>query len=173
VQLLTIRERRFARYLPSLRGRLRKEIQQGRECRTADDLTTGDQISDLRQWNPYGVVRFDAFDRRSHIFGSVGGEDVAYADPDAVDRRYHRSRPIVIDTDDPFVALYVHLGANPDGSQAYVGVSELERPFLLRWFEEESTSARSFVMPVDQADELRHALGSAVRVGRPVPVGGR
>jgi hypothetical protein len=97
----------------------------------------------------------------------------AYADPETVDRRYHRSRPIVIDTEDPFVALYVHLGANADGSQAYVGMSELERPLMLPWFEEEPVSARSFLMPVEQADELRHALASAVRVGRPPEPSGR
>lgn len=91
----------------------------------------------------------------------------AYADPEAVERRYHRSSPIVVETDDPFVSLYVHLGTSADGGSAYVGMSELERPFILPWFEEEPICARSFAMPVEQADELRHALACAVRAGQP------
>lgn len=46
-------------------------------------------------------------------------------------------------------------------------MSELERPFMLPWFEEEPIAARSFAMPVDQADELCHALACAVRTEQP------
>ncbi len=89
----------------------------------------------------------------------------AYVDPDEVDRRYHRSRPIIIETEDPFFALYIHLGACADGSQPYVEVAELERPLRMPWFEESPTSRGALVVPVDQANALRHALASAVRAG--------
>lgn len=83
-----------------------------------------------------------------------------------VDPRYHRSRPLLIETDDPFVVLCSQLIAAVDGVDVEVEVSEVERPFTLPWHDLEPARGRQLVMPLDRADALRHVLGSLVRAGR-------
>jgi hypothetical protein len=51
-----------------------------------------------------------------------------------LDRQYHRSKPVVIGTDDPGIMIYVHRGANPDGSGDYVELAELEEPIVDPWY---------------------------------------
>jgi hypothetical protein len=91
----------------------------------------------------------------------------AYSLTDAdVDARYHRSRPLVVETEDPFVVLYAHLLAPVDGSGVEVEISELERPFTRPWYDLEPVRGRQLVMPLERAESLRHVLASLVRAGR-------
>lgn len=83
-----------------------------------------------------------------------------------LDSHYHRSRPLILETEDPFVALYVRLLAATGGTDIEVEVSEAERPFALPYFDVEPARGRQLVMPLDRADALRHVLASLVRAGR-------
>jgi hypothetical protein len=92
--------------------------------------------------------------------------DACTADPKPgaeVDGRYHRSRPLIIETDDPFVVLCVHLLVAVPGSEVEVEISELERPFTQPWFDTEPARGRQLAMSLDRADTLRHVLASLVR----------
>jgi hypothetical protein len=82
------------------------------------------------------------------------------------DSHYHRSRPLILETEDPFVALYVRLLATTGGTDIEVEVSEAERPFALPHLDVEPARGRQLVMPLDRADALRHILASLVRAGR-------
>jgi hypothetical protein len=85
---------------------------------------------------------------------------------DEVDWRYHRSKPQMIETDDPQVTLVVHLGANRDGSDPYVELAELEQPLAVPFWMAEPAAGRELMLPLDQVDALRHVLGSMVRGAR-------
>jgi hypothetical protein len=83
-----------------------------------------------------------------------------------VDRRYHRSKPYVVETDDPHVVLAAHLGANRDGGEQYVEIAELETPLTVPFWVAEPAEGRMLVLRLDQVDAFRHILTSMSRAVR-------
>jgi hypothetical protein len=89
----------------------------------------------------------------------------AYAPAGAVDRRYHRSEPLVLPTDDPLVRWYVHLAADPDGSEPYIELAELEAPVPDPWWHPRDC-LNAVLLPLDAAKLLSDAVGSWCAVAR-------
>jgi hypothetical protein len=90
----------------------------------------------------------------------------AYEPEDEVDRRYHRSKPYLVETDDPQVVLAAHLGANRDGSEPYVEMAELERPLAVPFWVAEPAQGRMLLLRLDQVEAFRHILASMSRAAR-------
>lgn len=90
----------------------------------------------------------------------------AYEPEDEIERRYHRSKPYMIETDDPHIVLTVHLGAYCDGSEAYVEIAELERPLAVPFWVAEPAKGRVLLLSLDQVDAFRHILASMSRAAR-------
>ena len=90
----------------------------------------------------------------------------AYEPEDEVDRRYHRSKPYTVETEDPRIVLMAHLGANPDGSEPYVEIAELETPLAVPFWIAEPAEGRMLVLTLDQVDAFRHILASMSRAAR-------
>jgi hypothetical protein len=95
-----------------------------------------------------------------------GREWCSAYEPEEIEPRYHRSKPYMIETDDPHVVLAVHLGANSDGSDPYVELAELLGPLLVPFWAAEPAEGRLLVLPLDQVDAIRHILGSMSRAAR-------
>jgi hypothetical protein len=83
-----------------------------------------------------------------------------------VDWRYHRSKPYLVETEDPQVVLTAHLGANRDGSDPYVEIAELVRPLAVPFWVAEPAKGRMLVLQLDQVDAFRHILASMSRAAR-------
>jgi len=79
-----------------------------------------------------------------------------------MDRQYHRSEPVIIGTVDPGLMIYVHRGANPDGSGEYVELAEFEEPILEPWYLNPPCANRGteLNMALETADELHTAIRS-------------
>lgn len=90
----------------------------------------------------------------------------AYEPEDDVDRRYHRSKPYLVETDDRRVVLAAHLGANRDGSDPYVEIAELETPLAVPFWVAEPAQGRVLLLQLDQVDAFRHILASMSRAAR-------
>jgi hypothetical protein len=105
----------------------------------------------------YGVVR-------THPHWCVRQHCTAYAGRWA-DRHAHRSRPFVVPyVDDPgHLAYYVHLGADGDGSNLYIEIVLLELPVRGAWWHPVRPPVAELLVPLGQADELRHIVASLVR----------
>ncbi|WP_433065106.1 hypothetical protein [Dactylosporangium sp. CS-033363] len=74
---------------------------------------------------------------------------------------YHRSSPVVITTDDPHVQLYVHKGADADGTDEYVEIAALDcrttgQPWHLR------EPIRALYLPRATADAVWRAVQAFV-----------
>lgn len=90
----------------------------------------------------------------------------AYADFDIVDR-YHRTRPMAIETDDPKIGLYVlALMSASDPTDIEIQISEWERPLSEGFYAGQAAEGRELLMPIHTADELRHVIAAVVRVTR-------
>jgi len=72
----------------------------------------------------------------------------------------------MIETEDRHVVLAVHLGANSDGSEPYVEIAELPKPLPVPFWAAEPAEGRVLVLPLDQADAIRHILASMSRAAR-------
>ena len=82
----------------------------------------------------------------------------------AVEEQLHRSEPIVIATDDPRIAIYVHRDAAPDGSQSFVDITELEGRVAEPWYLHEPCERWSaeLMLPVGLAEKLQSAIAALV-----------
>ena len=78
------------------------------------------------------------------------------------DKLYHRSVPVIISTDDPRVMIYIHRGANPDGSGEYIELAELEEPILPPWYLTPPLDGRGVElnMDMDVVDRVHTAIGT-------------
>jgi hypothetical protein len=83
-----------------------------------------------------------------------------------MDREYHRSEPLVVPTEDPDVAVFVHRGADPDGGKEYIEIAELELPLDGPFYEERPRYGQEIILPVPVADALRRAIRVAGTMGR-------
>jgi hypothetical protein len=81
------------------------------------------------------------------------------------DREYHRSEPLVVSTEDPGVALFVHRGADRDGSEEYIEKAELDVPFDGPFYDEEPRVKVGINMSLSTADGLRRATQAALEMG--------
>jgi len=117
--------------------------------------------------NAYRDVRASGQDRTpGHPLWCCREWCTAYEPEDEVDRRYHRSKPYTVETEDPRIVLTAHLGANRDGSEPYVEVAELETPLAVPFWVAEPAEGRMLVLALDQVDAFRHILGSMSRAAR-------
>jgi len=82
-----------------------------------------------------------------------------------VDREYHRSEPLIVSTEDPGVAVYVHRSADPDGSAQYVEIVELDIPFDGPSFEARARFGQELILPLPIAEALRQAIGARLSAG--------
>ena len=90
----------------------------------------------------------------------------AYEPEDEIERRYHRSKPYLVEMDDHKVVLAAHLGAYRDGSQPYVEIAELKTPLPVPFWVAEPAEGRVLVLQLDQVDAFRHILASMSRAAR-------
>ena len=82
----------------------------------------------------------------------------------SLDKQYHRSPPTVIATEDWRIKIYLHRGANPDGTGEYVELAELEEPVLDPWYENAPLNGRGVELNMDlQIAERVHAAIAALR----------
>lgn len=95
----------------------------------------------------------------------------AYELEDEIDRRYHRTKPYLVETDDPQVVLAAHLSANRDGSEPYVEIAELEAPLAVPFWAAEPAQGRMLVLQLDQVDAFRQVLASMSRAARRPEIG--
>lgn len=77
----------------------------------------------------------------------------------AVDE-YHRSEPFVIQTDDPWVDLFIFKVADPDGANEFIEMTELERDAGQPWHLREPL--RGMLLPRASADAAWRAVADLV-----------
>jgi len=86
------------------------------------------------------------------------------------DREYHRSEPLMLPTESPRSAFFVHRGASPDGSGEYIEIAELEIPFAGPFYDEEPASGFWINLSLPRADALARSIVARLEL-RPVPAG--
>lgn len=77
-------------------------------------------------------------------------------------KRYHRSSPTVIATQDADTWIYVHRGANPGGTGEYVEVTELDEPVREPWYENATLNGHGVELNMDlaTADKVHTAIAA-------------
>lgn len=80
-----------------------------------------------------------------------------------VERRYHRTKPLIIPTDDPAVSYYVHMGANADGSDPYLEIDELETSVGEVWWHPPTRPLSELIMPLERATALHRVVAGFLR----------
>jgi len=80
-----------------------------------------------------------------------------------LDKQYHRSSPVIVATEDPDIKIYLHRGADADGTGEYVELAELEEPVLDPWYENAPLNGRGVELNMDlQTAEQVHAAIAAL-----------
>jgi hypothetical protein len=101
-----------------------------------------------RRWHPSWCVRkyCTAYPKRPH------------------DREYHRSEPLIVVTEDPDVAVFVHRSADPEDGAEFIEITELDIPFDGPFYDERPRLGQQLIMSVPIADALRRAIGAGIGV---------
>ncbi|MER7279031.1 hypothetical protein ABT369_31790 [Dactylosporangium sp. NPDC000244] len=72
----------------------------------------------------------------------------------------HRSEPIVIETDDPTVELYVFKTAYDDGSGEYIEMVKLDVPTVRPWHLSKPFLGVELILPVSSAAAVLQAVAA-------------
>ena len=82
------------------------------------------------------------------------------------DREYHRTAPIIVPTEDPGSAIFVHAGADADGSGLYVEVAELDLPLTHAFYlcVRKAEPRPELLMTADVAKAVHAALSATLPV---------
>ena len=70
----------------------------------------------------------------------------------------HRSEPVVVETDDPTVELFVFKTANPDGRSVCIELVKLTVPTALSWHLSEPLLGTELVLPMTSAEAVSRAV---------------
>ncbi|MFG2044728.1 hypothetical protein [Dactylosporangium sp. NPDC048998] len=73
---------------------------------------------------------------------------------------YHRSQPFIVQTDDPRIDLFISKVADPDGTNEYIEITELERDDDQPWHLREPV--RGMFLPRASADAAWRAMAELV-----------
>ncbi|GAA1575560.1 hypothetical protein GCM10009827_116750 [Dactylosporangium maewongense] len=83
-------------------------------------------------------------------------------DRDQTFELWHRSEPLVIQTDNPRVSLFIHRFAEVDGSGECLELAMLEIASAKPWYLTDSVANRELVLPRESADAMFLAMAALV-----------
>ncbi|GAA3209256.1 hypothetical protein ACFO1B_51465 [Dactylosporangium siamense] len=72
--------------------------------------------------------------------------------------RWHRSAPIVIDTNDPSIGICVHRFAEADGTDEHIELAAVELPVARPWYLAEPVRGRTILLRRETATALMLAV---------------
>ncbi|MET7422055.1 hypothetical protein [Dactylosporangium sp. NPDC005555] len=83
-------------------------------------------------------------------------------DGDSSDRyeRWHRSEPLVVQTSEPTIGLFIHRFAEADGTDESIELTAVELPVVVPWYLAEPVDDRTFLLRQDSAAALMQAVAN-------------